>query len=57
MINFVLGYHENPRDDKFDPPGSQTINKRTVKPTIARYLKSTRSTRLLKRCATTGTSC
>ena len=24
----LLGYHENPRDDKFDPPGSQTINKR-----------------------------
>jgi cellobiose phosphorylase len=38
-VIFVLGYHENPVDDKFDPPGSQTINKRTVKPTIARYLK------------------
>jgi cellobiose phosphorylase len=37
-IVFVLGYHENPRDQKFDPPGSQTINKRTVKPLIARYL-------------------
>ena len=40
VINFVLGYHENPVADKFDPPGSQIINKRTVKPTIARYLKS-----------------
>ena len=38
-IIFVLGYHENPVDQKFDPPGSQRINKRTVKPVIARYLK------------------
>jgi cellobiose phosphorylase len=38
-VVFVLGYHENPRADKFDPPGSQTINKRLVKPTIARYLE------------------
>ncbi len=38
QIVFVLGYHENPRDQKFDPPGSQTINKRTVKPVIAKYL-------------------
>ncbi|HEX7621420.1 MAG TPA: glycosyl transferase, partial [Anaerolineales bacterium] len=37
-IIFLLGYHENPRDDKFDPPGSQTINKRTVKGMIERYL-------------------
>ncbi|HZY45720.1 MAG TPA: glycosyl transferase, partial [Anaerolineae bacterium] len=39
-IIFVLGYHENPRDQKFDPPGSQTINKRTVKPIIAKYLEA-----------------
>ncbi len=38
QIVFLLGYHENPRDDKFDPPGSQTLNKRTVQPIIARYL-------------------
>ena len=38
-VIFVLGYHENPVNGKFDPPGSQTVNKRTVKPTIARYLK------------------
>ncbi len=37
-IIFILGYHENPKDDKFDPPESQTINKRTVLPTISRYL-------------------
>ncbi len=39
-IVFVLGYAENPKDAKFDPPTSQTINKRTVKPIIARYLQS-----------------
>ncbi|MGA2514712.1 MAG: glycosyl transferase, partial [Candidatus Limnocylindrales bacterium] len=38
-IIFVLGYAENPGDDKFDPPGSQTINKKRVKPIIARYLQ------------------
>ena len=38
QIIFLLGYHENPRDRKFDPPDSQTINKRAVKPVIARYL-------------------
>ena len=38
QIIFLLGYHENPADAKFDPPGSQTINKRTVKPIIAKYL-------------------
>ncbi len=40
-INFVLGYQENPRDDKFDPPGSQIVNKKRAKPTIAKYLDST----------------
>ncbi len=38
-VIFVLGYHENPKDDKFDPPGSQVINKRTVKPVIQKYLQ------------------
>jgi cellobiose phosphorylase len=37
-IIFVLGYHQNPRDQKFDPPESQIINKSTVKPVIAKYL-------------------
>jgi cellobiose phosphorylase len=40
QIIFVLGYHENPRDQKFDPPDSQILNKRTVKPVIAKYLDS-----------------
>jgi cellobiose phosphorylase len=37
-VRFVLGYAENPRDRKFDPPGSQTIDKRNVRPVIERYL-------------------
>ncbi|MFN8449972.1 MAG: glycosyl transferase [Anaerolineae bacterium] len=37
---FLLGYQENPRDDKFDPPGSSTINKRAARATIARYLNA-----------------
>jgi cellobiose phosphorylase len=42
QIIFVLGYHENPRDQKFDPPDSQILNKRTVKPVIAKYLDASR---------------
>ncbi len=38
-VIFVLGYHENPVDQKFDPAGSQTINKRFVKPVIKRFLQ------------------
>ncbi len=38
-IIILLGYHENPKDDKFDPPGSQTVNKRTVEPIIAKFLQ------------------
>ncbi len=37
-INFILGYHENARDAKWEAPG--VINKQTVKPTIAYYLDS-----------------
>jgi cellobiose phosphorylase len=37
QVIFILGYHENPQDQKFDPPESQIINKKTVKPVIARY--------------------
>jgi cellobiose phosphorylase len=37
-VIFILGYHENPRGEKFDPPDSQTLNKRSVKPIIQRYL-------------------
>jgi cellobiose phosphorylase len=38
QIVIVLGYQENPVDQKFDPPGSQTINKTAVKPVISKYL-------------------
>ena len=37
-IIFLLGYHENPKDEKFDPPDSQIINKCFVEPIITRYL-------------------
>jgi cellobiose phosphorylase len=37
-VLFVLGYAENPREDKFDPPQSQTLNKRHVKPVIDKWL-------------------
>jgi cellobiose phosphorylase len=37
-IRFILGYHENPVDEKFDPPDSQTLNKSTVIPIIEKYL-------------------
>jgi cellobiose phosphorylase len=39
-ITYLLGYHENPVADKFDPPESYVINKRTVKPKIAEYLNA-----------------
>ena len=38
QVVFILGYQENPKDKKFDPPDSQTINKELAKPVIARYL-------------------
>ena len=37
QIIFVLGYQENLKDQKFDPPGSQTVNKKLAKPVIAKY--------------------
>lgn len=36
-VIFLLGYHANPPDRKFDPPGTQTIDKRGVLPIIQRY--------------------
>jgi len=38
-IIYLLGYHENPTTEKFDPPASHTLNKRTVKPIIEKYTK------------------
>jgi cellobiose phosphorylase len=37
-VVFVLGYWENPSEAKFDPPGSQTIDKSAVLPVIERHL-------------------
>jgi cellobiose phosphorylase len=39
-IVFLLGYHENPAEEKFDPKNSQVINKRTVLPVIKKYLQT-----------------
>jgi cellobiose phosphorylase len=38
QVIFILGYQENPKDDKFDPPGSQIINKKSAKKTLEKYL-------------------
>jgi cellobiose phosphorylase len=37
-VIFLLGYFENPEDDKWDVPGSQVINKRGVRPVVDRWL-------------------
>jgi cellobiose phosphorylase len=39
QIIFILGYQENPKDDKFDPPGSQIINKKSAKKALEKYLQ------------------
>jgi cellobiose phosphorylase len=39
QIIFILGYQENPKDDKFDPPDSQIINKKRAKAALEKYLK------------------
>ena len=36
-VTYILGYSENPRDAKFDPPGSQTIDKRGIRRVLDRY--------------------
>ena len=51
QIVFLLGYHENPENQKFDPPGSQTINKTLVKPTIAKYLNASQADQAFARLA------
>lgn len=38
-IVFVLGYGENPDEQKFDPPGSHSLAKGGVAPIIARYTR------------------
>ncbi|MEP6661084.1 MAG: glycosyl hydrolase family 65 protein [Acidimicrobiales bacterium] len=39
-VVFVLGYWENPAGEKFDPTGSETLNKALVRPVIDRYLRT-----------------
>ncbi len=39
QVIFLLGYQENPKGRKFDPPESQRINKKTVLPIIEKYLQ------------------
>jgi cellobiose phosphorylase len=41
QIIFILGYVENAKDDKFDPPASQVINKKKAKAALEKYLKQT----------------
>ena len=41
-VIFVLGYAENPKDAKFDPPGSGRLDTRRVRQTIERYLDPAR---------------
>jgi len=41
-VIFLLGYHENPTDEKFDLPGSNTINKASVLPVIREFLSPAR---------------
>src|SRR5690606_9598565 len=40
QVTFLLGYHENDPHDKFDPPGSQCLNKKSVLPVIEKHLDS-----------------
>lgn len=37
-VIFLLGYHENPASEKFDPPTSNNINKTSVLPVIREFL-------------------
>jgi cellobiose phosphorylase len=40
QVTFLLGYAENPKSEKFDPPESQTVNKRRVAPVIRQHLQT-----------------
>jgi len=41
-VVFILGYQENAREQKFNPPGSQTINKQGAQAIIAKYSETGR---------------
>ena len=38
-VIFLLGYHENPPPEKFAPPGSQRVSRRTLLPVVRRFLE------------------
>jgi cellobiose phosphorylase len=40
QVVYLLGYHENRPSTKFFPPGSNTIDKRSIMPVIERYLQA-----------------
>ncbi|MGD8486865.1 MAG: glycosyl transferase, partial [Chloroflexota bacterium] len=50
-VIFALGYAENPREAKFDPPGSQAIAKAGVRPVIERFLQPAEVERALDELA------
>jgi cellobiose phosphorylase len=54
-VVFVLGYAENPADAKFDPPGSQTIDKSRVRTVIDRFLRPDEVERAFDRLARSWT--
>ena len=47
-ILFILGYQENPKEDKFDPPGSQTINKKAARKALEKYLQPAHANQAFK---------
>jgi cellobiose phosphorylase len=47
-IIFILGYHENADGEKFDPPGSQIINKKGVLAKLETYLNPERAHQAFK---------
>jgi cellobiose phosphorylase len=41
QVVYLLGYHENRKDQKFTSADQQTINKKTLKPILSKYLQPT----------------
>ena len=39
QVVFLLGYHENPDTQKFDPPDSSTVNTQAIRPLIETYTR------------------
>jgi cellobiose phosphorylase len=47
-VVFALGYTENPRDAKFDPPGSSVLDTRIVRDTLGRWLEAGAADRAIR---------